>query len=59
MKWVGHKDLNLNKYIRNNYKWYVLEVNLEYLKELCDLQNDYPLTRDKLEIKKEMLSSYQ
>ena len=31
----------------------------EYPKELHELQNDYPLARDKLKIKKEMLSDYQ
>ena len=37
----------------------VLEGDLEYLKELRELHNNYPLALDKMEIKKEMLSNYQ
>ena len=37
----------------------VLEVDLEYPKELRELRNDYPLAPDKIEIKREMLSEYQ
>ena len=37
----------------------VLEVNLEYSKELRELHNDYPYAPYKIEIKKEMLSDYQ
>ena len=35
------------------------EVGLEYPKELRELHNDYPLARDKIEIKKEILSDHQ
>ena len=35
------------------------EVDLESPKELLELQNDYLLSPDKLEIKREMLSDYQ
>ena len=34
----------------------VLEVGLEYTKELRQLQNDYPLVSDKIEINRKMLS---
>ena len=34
-------------------------VDLEYPKELRELDNDYPLAPDKTEIKREMLSEYQ
>ena len=37
----------------------VLQVDLEYPKELRKLHNDYPLAPDKIEIKEEMLSKYQ
>ena len=37
----------------------VLEVDLEYPKELHELHNDYPLAPDKIGIKREMLSEYQ
>ena len=36
----------------------ILEVDFEYPEELQELHNDYPLTPDKIEIKKEM-SEYQ
>ena len=44
----------MKKYTSNNLRGHVLEVDLEYLKELQELQNDYPLAPDKIEIKKEM-----
>ena len=50
---------DLNKYTSNSSKGFVLEVDLEYPKELWELHNDYPLAPDKLEIKREMLSEYQ
>ena len=43
----------------NSSKGCVLEVDLEYPKELRELYNDYPLPPDKIEIKWEMLSEYQ
>ena len=42
--------------IRNGSKEYFLEVASEYPKELHELHNDYILTPDKIEIKREMLS---
>ena len=50
--------LDLNKYTGNSSKGCVLEVDLEYSKELRELHNDYLLGQDKIEIKREMLSSY-
>ena len=35
------------------------QANLEYSKELRELQNDYPLAPDKIKIKREMLCDYQ
>ena len=52
------KNVESNKYSSNSFKGCVLEVDLEYPKELHELYNDYPLAPDKIEIKKEM-SSYQ
>ena len=43
----------------NSSKRYVLEVDLEYFKELRGLHNDYPLALDKIKIKRDMLSNYQ
>ena len=36
----------------------ILEVDLEYPKELHDLHDDYPLTAEKMKVTKEMLSPY-
>ena len=49
----------MNEYITNGSKRCVFEVDLKYLKELRQLQNDYPLAPDKIDIKREMLSEYQ
>ena len=49
----------MNKYNSNSSKRCVLEVDLEYPKELWNLHNDYPLAPNKIEIKREMLSDYQ
>ena len=49
----------MNKYTGNSSKRCVLEVYLEYPKELGELPNDYPLAPDKTEIKRETLSEYQ
>ena len=49
----------MNKYTSHSSKGCVLEVDLEYPKELRELHNDYPLAQDKIEIKREMLSEYQ
>ena len=49
----------MNKYTSNSSKGCVLEVDLEYPKELWNLHNDYPLAPNKIEIKREMLSDYQ
>ena len=55
-KWIDPKEFDLNKYTSNSSKGCVLEVDLEYPKELHNLHNDYPLAQDKIEIKREMLS---
>ena len=57
IKWMDSKDLT--KYISNCSKGCVLEVVLEYFKELQKLHNHYPLTPDKIEVKREMLCEYQ
>ena len=58
-KWIDPKEFELNKYSSNSSKGCVLEVDLEYPKELRELHNDYPLAPDKIEIKREMLLDYQ
>ena len=56
---VDPKKLYWNKYTSNSSKGCILEVDYEYPKELQELNNDYPLAPDKIEIKGEMLSDYQ
>ena len=50
-------EYDLNKYTSNNFKGSVLEVDLEYPKELLELHSDYPFTPDKIDIKRKMLSN--
>ena len=56
---VDSKEFDLNKYTSNISKGCFLEVDLEFSKESRKLQDDYPLTPDKIELKREMLSEYQ
>ena len=49
----------MNKYTINSSKGCVLEVDLEYPKELQELRSDYPFAPYKIEIKREILSEYQ
>ena len=55
----AYKEFDLNKYTSNSSKGIVLVEDLEYPKELQELDNDYTLAPDKIEIKKEVLSDYQ
>ena len=57
--WIDPKEFDLNKYTSNSSNGCVLEVTLEYPKQLRELHNDYPLAPDKIEIKREMLSNDQ
>lgn len=58
-KQICPKEFNLSKYTNNSSKTCVLEVNLEHPQELHELNNDSPLTPDKTEIKREILSDYE
>ena len=58
-KWIDPKEFDLNKYTSNRLKGCILEVDLEYPKELRELHNDYPLAPDQIEIKRGMLFDYQ
>ena len=49
-KWIDPKDVDLNIYTNNSSKGCVLEVDLEYPKELRELHNDYPLAPGKIKI---------
>ena len=45
------KEFDLNKYTTNGSKGCVLEVHLEYSKELGGLHIDFPFALGKIEIK--------
>ena len=60
-KWLIKKEIDkfhLNSIRENSPIGYILEVDLEYLDELHNLHNDYPLASEKLEISQNMLSKY-
>ena len=51
------QQVDSNGEIQKSLTW--INYDLKYPKELWELQNDYPLAPDKIEIKKEMFSDYQ
>ena len=60
-RWMSEKqinNLNIAKYKENSKKGLILEVDLEYPKELHDLHNDYPLAAERVRVNEDMLSSY-
>ena len=60
-KWLTEKqinNINLVKYNKNSGKGSILEVDLEYPKELHNLHNDYPLAAERVRVNKDMLSKY-
>ena len=60
-RWMTQKQIdktNLALYKEDSKKGLIIEVDLEYPKELHDLHNDYPLAAEKIKVEKEMLSKY-
>ena len=60
-RWMTEKQiskLNVARSNENSEKGLILEVDLEYPKELHDLHNDYPLAAEKVCVNKIMLSDY-
>ena len=60
-KWMSEKkidELDLAKYEDDSKRGLILEVNLEYPKELHDLHNEYPLAPEKIRVTEDMLSNY-
>ena len=60
-KWMSQKQIDkidLAKYNENSIKGLILEVDLEYPKELHDRHNDYPIGAEKVKVSDNMLSDY-
>ena len=60
-RWMTGKETNkidLGKYKADGKKGLILELDLEYPRELHDLHNDYPVAPEKAKVSKNMLSRY-
>ena len=60
-RWLTEKQIektNLAKYDEKSKKGLILEVDLEYPKELHDIHNDYPLAPEKVKVSRDMISNY-
>ena len=60
-RWMTQKQIDkidLAKYKEDSEKGLILEVDLDYPKELHNLHNDYPLGPEKVKVTKDMLSDY-
>ena len=60
-KWLTEKQINkinLDQYNEDSNKGLLIEVDLEYPKELHDLHNDYPLAAERVCVNNNMLSKY-
>ena len=60
-KWLTEKQINkinLAQYNEDSNKGLLIEVDLEYPKDLHDLHNDYPLAAERVCVNKDMLSEY-
>ena len=61
-KWLYKKEIDkfcLNSIGENSSDGYILEADLEYLDELHELHNNYPLAPEKLEISPNVMSNYR
>ena len=58
-KLINPKEFDLNKCTSNSSKLCVLEVDLEFPKELHELHNNCPLASGKIKIKWEILCEYK
>ena len=58
---MADKEINkidLGKYKKDGKKGLILEVDLEYNKNLHELHNDYPVAPEMVKVSKNMLSDY-
>ena len=61
LRWMTDNEINkidLGKYKKDDKKGLILEVDLEYNKNLHELHNNYPVAPDKVKVSKNMLSGY-
>ena len=54
-RWVSEKEIDLTKKRKEGL---ILEVDLDYPEHFHNKHNDYPLARERIEIKNHMLSDY-
>ena len=57
-RWMTDKEINkidLGKYKADGKKGLILEVDVEYPRELHNLHNDYPVAPEKAKVSKDML----
>ena len=60
-RWLTRKEISKidsEKYKTDGKKGSILEVDLEYPKELHDLHDDYSVAPEKVKVSKNMLSEY-
>ena len=60
-RWLEESEidsLHISDIEDDNESGYILEVDLEYPKELHDLHNEYPLAPEKMKVTENMLSPY-
>ena len=57
-KWVNPDEFDLDSVRKDSKKGHILEVDLEYPKELHDLHNEYPYCPEHIRVTEKMLSKY-